>query len=58
MECVGSLMKLLKYLYEREIIIECKGRYNCRGNFFFGTKFVYDCCKLVSLLVVSLVFFG
>lgn len=42
MECEESLMKLLIYLYEREIVVECKCKDKGRGEFSFGAKFVYD----------------
>jgi len=42
MECEESLMKLIKYLYEREIVVECKGKDKGRGEFFFGAKSMYD----------------
>ena len=34
MECEESLMKLLKYLYEREIVVEFKDKDKGRGEFF------------------------
>ena len=42
MECEESLMKLLKYLYEKEIVVECKGKDKGRGEIFFSAKFVND----------------
>ena len=41
MECGGSLLKLLKYLYEIEIVLDWK-EYEDRGEFFFGVKSIYD----------------
>ena len=42
MECEESVMKLLKYLYEREIIVDCKGNDKGRGDLFFGSKCMYN----------------
>jgi len=41
MECGGLQMKLPKYLYEIDIVVECK-EYKGRGEFLFGAKSIYD----------------
>jgi len=35
-------MKLLKYLSEKEIVVECKGKDKGRGESLFCANFLYD----------------